>query len=321
MSRPKIASYWASACGGCDVALLDVHERLLDLAERVEIVFWPIALDTKYADVEALPDGAIDITLLNGAIQTSDHEAMAHLLRRKSKTLVACGSCAHIGGIPGLANLFNREQIFQTVYRDVPSVERSNGHGVVPLTRTETAVGELELPELHNTVRTLSQVVEVDYSLPGCPPPEERVWQALQAALDGALPPRGAVLGATDQTQCEDCPREKRELRVSSFRRIATEQPEPERCLLEQGFLCLGPATRGGCGALCQRSGVGCRGCFGPPPGVLDQGAKALGAVASVLECDNEARAAELVGQIPDPVRSFARFSIPSSLLRRRSLP
>src|SRR3974377_1740869 len=144
MAKLKLASYWAAACGGCDVAILDVHEKILDIAAAADIVFWPIATDFKYSDVEAMPDGHIDVTLFHGAVRNSENEHLARRLRAKSKTLVAFGSCAHLGGIPGLANLFTREDIFQRVYKDSPSTV--NGNGTVPLPETKVPEGELELP-------------------------------------------------------------------------------------------------------------------------------------------------------------------------------
>src|SRR5512136_1349477 len=91
----KMAIYWGAACGGCCVSVLDVHEKLFTVVAAADLVFWPIALDTKYKDVEAMPDGSIDITLFNGAVRNSENEHIALLLRKKSKLLVAYGSCAH----------------------------------------------------------------------------------------------------------------------------------------------------------------------------------------------------------------------------------
>lgn len=317
MTKIKLAAYWASACGGCDVSLLDLHEKIVDLAAVADIVFWPIATDFKYADVEAMPDGYIDVTLFNGAVRNTENEHLAHLLRRKSKTLVAFGSCAHLGGVPGLGNLFNREQIFNAVYRDSPSLEATS---VLPQTVTQVPEGELVLPEFYNTVRKLDQVVDVDYYVPGCPPNPNRIWEVVGAIATGKLPARGSVVGASEMTLCDECTRKKSEKKIASFKRLATAQPDPEVCLLEQGFVCMGVATRAGCEHRCQKSNTGCRGCYGPPPGVYDQGLKALCAISSVLDADTEAKAAELVGELPDPVRYFNRFSIPASPMVRRSL-
>ena len=115
-SKLKIAFYWAASCGGCEIAVLDLNEKILDVVQLADIVFWPVAMDIKYKDVEALPDKHIDITFFNGSIRNSEQEHMAKVLRQKSKTLVAFGSCAHEGSVPGLANLNDKAEIFEQVY-------------------------------------------------------------------------------------------------------------------------------------------------------------------------------------------------------------
>ncbi len=316
MAKLKLASYWAAACGGCDVAILDIHEKILDLAAAADIVFWPIATDFKYADVEAMPDRHIDVTLFHGAVRNTENEHLAKLLRAKSKVLVAFGSCAHIGGIPGLANLFTREEIFKRVYQESQSTV--NPEKVEPQPKLTVPEGELTIPEMYDTVKTLNQVVDVDYYVPGCPPTPKQIWNVVQVIVSGQLPPKGSVVGASEKTQCDECTRKKQEKKIARFKRIATAQPDPESCFLEQGFLCMGPVTRGGCDTRCQLSGVGCRGCYGPPPGVLDQGAKALSAIASVIEAKDEAEVQKIIDEVPDPLRSFNRFGIPASLITRK---
>ncbi|MCP4255920.1 MAG: oxidoreductase, partial [Planctomycetes bacterium] len=103
MSKPKLAINWAASCGGCDMAILELQEKILNVTEAFDIVFWPAAMDIKHKDVEAMEDKSIDVCLFNGSIRSSENEHMAKLLRRKSKVLVAFGSCAHEGCIPGLA--------------------------------------------------------------------------------------------------------------------------------------------------------------------------------------------------------------------------
>src|SRR3972149_345530 len=126
---------------------------------------------------------------------------MAHLLRRKSRYLFRFGSCPHLGGIPGLATLWDRESIFQYVYHQAPTVE--TGDGVTPQERVALPEGELELPAFWDTVRTLDQVVDVDYYIPGCPPTPKLIAGALNALLAGALPPRGSVLASARALCCE----------------------------------------------------------------------------------------------------------------------
>ena len=120
-AKPKLAFYWCASCGGCDEAVVDLSEDILGVLEAVDILFWPCAMDFKTADIEAMPDGSILATLLNGAIRSSEQGEMARLLRRKSQFLIAFGACAHLGGIPSLANQFSRQQMLRYVYEESPS--------------------------------------------------------------------------------------------------------------------------------------------------------------------------------------------------------
>jgi len=174
MAKPKVALYWAASCGGCEIAVLDIGDKLLDLIAAVDIVFWPVAIDIKYKDVEAMEDGEIDLCLFNGAIRTSENEYMAHLLRKKSKLLVAYGSCAYEGCIPGLANTKTRKEILERAYIECEST--NNPDRVFPQTSLKVDEGELTLPEFYDTVMTLDQVVDVDYYVPGCPPVADQRW-------------------------------------------------------------------------------------------------------------------------------------------------
>ena len=185
--KGKLALYWAASCGGCEIAVLAINEKILDVAALFDIVFWPVAVDAKVRDVEKMPDKSIDVCLFNGGIRTSEQEYMAQLLRRKSKVLVAFGSCASEGCIPGLANATSRRKIFDTVYHETPSTE--NPERIEPQTKTAVPEGTLHLPVFYETLRTLEQTVPVDYSLPGCPPEAERIWEAILAIVENRLPP------------------------------------------------------------------------------------------------------------------------------------
>ena len=169
MAKPKLAIYWAAACGGCDIAILDTNEKILDIANLCDIVLWPIAADFKYHHIEEMKDNSIDLCLWNGAIRNSEQEHLAKLLRAKSKVLVAFGACAILGGIPALANFTTRDEILQRAYVEAES--NANDAKTLPQTKTTVKEGELDLPELFDTVQTLAQVVEVEYFVPGCPHP------------------------------------------------------------------------------------------------------------------------------------------------------
>jgi F420-non-reducing hydrogenase small subunit len=318
--KPKVAFYWCASCGGCEEAVVDLAEGVLDVAAAVDIAFWPVALDFKRRDVEAMSDGALLAAFVNGAIRTTEQEEMAHLLRQKSKILVAFGSCAQLGGIPGLANLSSREGIFQTVYKDAPSAV--NPEGTLPKSLHREDGNCVTLPGFFETVRALDQVVEVDYYIPGCPPTPKIIQQAVQALLSGKAPEKGSVL-APDRALCEECPRKDtrpEKLTLTGFKRPQEVLIDQEKCLLAQGVVCLGPATRGGCEALCPRGNMPCTGCFGPTSRVRDFGAKALSATASIIDSNDEKQIAQILNTLPDPVGMFYRYSLPASLLRRKKL-
>ncbi len=314
----KLALYWAASCGGCEIAVVELNEKILDLDAAADILFWPAAVDTKYDDVRRMPDGYIDVCLFNGAVRTSEQEEIAHLLRCKSKVMVAFGSCAAEGCIPGLANLYSRDGIFERAYLTTPTTD--NPEKILPQTRTPVPEGELVLPEFYNTVLTLDDVVPVEYYVPGCPPQPHQIWSVIEAIINGNLPPPPAVVGAGDKTCCDECTRKKGEKKVKRFYRPFEIIPDPEVCLLEQGLLCMGPATRSGCGhgkALCVEANMPCRGCYGPAPHILDQGAKMLSAIASVIDSNDPEEIARIIETIPDPAGTFYRFSLSKSLLRR----
>ena len=314
----KMAVYWGAACGGCCVSVLDVHESLFDVVANADLVFWPIALDTKYADVEAMEDGFIDLTLFNGAIRNSENEHMARLLRQKSKILIAYGSCAHMGGIPGLANFSNREQIFNRVYRDSETTENEND--IRPEISYKVDEGELKLPRFYNDVQTLADIVDVDYFMPGCPPQTERLIEVFMAVVEGKeLPPNGSVIGAWDKSQCDECERSKSDNKlVKEFKRPWEIEDDGVTCFLEQGVLCMGPATRGGCGYRCIKGNAPCRGCYGPPEGVTDPGAKMMSAIGTMIDSNDPEEISRIVDSIDDPAGTFYRFSLPFALLRRK---
>jgi len=319
MAKPKFAVYWAASCGGCEIAFLDIRERILDFDAAADLIFCPCLMDTKYKDIEAMPDGSIDVTLFNGGIRNEENLHIAKLLRQKSKVLVAFGSCATEGCIPGLANLTTKEDILDYVYRRSPSV--APGNQVLPQLSTETPSGTLTLPDMFETLRTLGQVVDVDYRMPGCPPVADQIWAVAEAALTGNLPPKGSLVGVNPKTVCDECKRTKEEKKIKAFRRPHLVDPrdiDPEKCLLEQGIICNGPAIHAGCGALCPQVNMGCRGCYGPADGIHDVGAKLAGAIASVIDSDDPAEIDRIVKEILDPVGTFYRFSLAGSIVGRR---
>ena len=331
----KIAIYWTAGCGGCDVSILDTNERVLTIAQFADIVMWPVATDGKEKDIEALDDGAITVSLINGAIRNSENEHMAKLLRKKSVLVVAYGTCAMFGGSPALANLVpgGASEILDYVYTKTPSSaafqERYHKDAaVVPKTVIEVPEGTLTLPVVYDTVKTLDQVIDVDYYIPGCPPQQESISHLLKAVVDFvyngvALPPKGAEIGVTEKCLCDECPRTKEYARITKIYEPYQVNVDPEKCLMDQGILCLGPATVGGCNAKCTKVGQPCRGCYGPTRLVQEHGASALTAIASlfpVLDDDptcDEQQIIEIMKTIKDPLGYFYAYTVGKSLIQR----
>ncbi len=321
----KVALHWLASCGGCDVAVVDVDEKILDVVELMDIYFWPVALDGKYSDVKMMPDKFLDIAMINGGVRTTEQEAHAKLFREKAKVVVAFGSCACTGGIPGLANCTTKEEILQTAYHDTISTVNEAGTRPQPVWVDDVSGETLTLPTLYEEVKPLDQVIDVDYYLPGCPPPVERILDlvgiAANFAKTGELPPKGAVV-ASAKTLCDECERDKEDKTLGEIKRVHEIRPDTEKCLLAQGIICMGPATRGGCGAPCIDANMPCRGCQGTPPNVDDQGLKMISALASVLGVHDEAdqtreKAQALIDQVADPLGTFYRFGLPVGILNQ----
>ena len=316
----QLAFYWAASCGGCEIAVLDIDEKILDVIGIADILFWPVAMDFKYKDVEAMKDNQIDVCFFNGAIRTEEQEHIAKLLRKKSKYMVAFGACAVGGGIPGLANIANRKEVFEVAYLDNPSTD--NPKKTIPKTSVKVKEGTLTLPEFYDTVKTLDQTVDVDYYLPGCPPTPDQIMTAVGAIAENKLPPKGSIIGPM-KSVCDECRFEKTEKKIKQIKRVYEVDKIEEKCLLEQGIICLGPATRGGCDARCLDANMPCTGCGGPTPNSLDQGAKMMSALASILGIEGEEKMSEeevekLINQVVDPIGTFYKYYLPAALINRK---
>jgi F420-non-reducing hydrogenase small subunit len=315
--KPKFAMYWAASCGGCEIAVLNIHEKILDVDANFEVVFWPVAMDAKYKDLEAMPDESITLTLFNGGMRNSENEELAHLLRKKSKILVAFGSCACEGCLPGLANLSPVSEIIDTAFN---TISTENPQNLRPQTEWMAPEGELHIPALNPLLKTLDQVVPVDYYMPGCPPESHQIEAVIGLVIQvlkgqAELPAAGTVIGASGSTVCDECKRTRSEKQIRQFHRIHEIVVDPEVCLLEQGVLCNGIATRSGCMALCPQAGAPCVGCYGPAEGVVDYGARLITAVASVIDSNDPQEIERILDGIPDPAGMFYRFNLPGSIL------
>jgi len=322
-----IALKRGASCVGCDIAIVNFNEELFTLLSIADVVFAPTLLDVKYEDIKKMPDKSITIGFYHGAVRNSDNEEMARVMRDKCQILIAYGACAHMGGIPGLANVTTKKAILEKVYKT--TFTTINPDGNVPLEKFKDKDGhELTLPFFFEDVMALDDVVDVDYYVPACPPTHDMNMTILNVVKDFVekgtpLPPKGTVI-ASEKTLCDECERQREpQMSVDRFVRIHEKEFDPDKCFMDQGLICLGPATRAGCGAVCTGVGMPCRGCMGPTAAVTEQGASMLSAIASVynvVENENELpeQAIEkLMSQIMDPLGCFYRFSLPKSQLGR----
>ncbi len=321
MNRIRMAFNWGASCGGCDVSILDVGRAILDLPQTVDVVYWPVALDYKRKDLEALDDKSIDIGVVNGAVRTSEQEEEARIFRAKCRYIVAYGSCACFGGIPGLGNQFGKDELLKRAYIEAPS--NTNEEEVTAQSASGLNGFSLTLPEFLPEVRSLEQVITVDYLVPGCPPSTTTIMELLGAV--------GAIAGgevvkrvlAADKSLCYECSRgkTKQAKKAEKLYRPHEILADGERCLLEQGVVCLGFATRGGCGARCVEVNMPCRGCYGWLPDMSDPGAEAMSALAAVAGDWEDylptQKIFDILEAVKDAVGTFYTFSLPSALLKR----
>ena len=318
MPNKKLAIFTATGCRACENAILDIHYQVSSLARCADIVFWPYVSGSEWSDLEKQED--IDVCFFAGAIRTAGDREAALKLREKSRMMVACGACAAFGGIPGLANI-NRS--------GTDNGQQSHEEG-------KQGKPELQLPPLEPRVSALSEIVKADYFVPGCPPPQNFLWAAIQslvcegrsparltfaasrlpeaisqAITAGILPPKGSIF-AGEKAVCATCSRVKEEKRFETYKRPCQDYEASGRCLLEQGLICQGITTRGGCGGLCTAMGQPCRGCFGKAENIFDPGAKMVSAISSTFDSEDPKEIAAIVDDFVDLLGTFYRYTLPT---------
>jgi F420-non-reducing hydrogenase small subunit len=319
----KVGFLLLGGCAGCEMAVVDLSEKLVDALEHLEVVFWaPTAADVKYTDLTKMDDGAIDVAFIDGMIRLDEHIHMAKTMRAKAKTLIAFGVCASLGGTAGLGSLHSKEELFQKAFKNTPTTDNPDGIYPQPSCLVDGKY-DLTLPAYEDKVRTLNQIVDVDYYIGGCPPHHSHVGAAIGALVSGQLPPKGswitngkAVCDVCDRNPAKDQSNTKHRTMVNRVLRTTEGTPDSDTCLLQQGYICFGPITQGDCGASCLNVNIPCRGCGGPIPGNEDYGAQAMTTIGSVLQ--NDQVTAELMSKYPNLAKFFYRYALPSGTLPKR---
>jgi F420-non-reducing hydrogenase small subunit len=266
---------------------------LADVLPKLDIKYWQAVADFKLSHLESYPDKSIALGLYEGMARTEEDIHLLKVMREKCQTLIAFGSCSCFGGIPGMANFSDIEECYDVKFRENKTV-------------TGGKVPEENLPPIAKVVKPNNMFVDFEIYLPGCPPTSKLILTALTAILEGKpieLPPHSV---------CHYCNREKKETPIEEVLRPYQGIADPDRCLLEQGYICMGSATWGLCEGQCVNKGATCRGCFGPPPPIMqDQGANTISMLGSYAPIEPE----KLKEQVKDPLGTFWRFSYPTSYL------
>jgi F420-non-reducing hydrogenase small subunit len=308
--KPRLAFIGLAGCGGCEASLLDLGRDLFVLADGVEIVYWPLALDHKKRRLEELAEGGLEAAWINGAIRTGEQEELARLLRRKARRIIAQGTCAALGGVAALATLWRKEDLLAGAWQETFLVKK--GRASEPGIKTEADEPIVPLPALTDRVRPLSEVIPVDYVVPGCPPPPSSNLRVFRSLLDGSFPP-DVPAAAEEKALCYYCPRKDSQPEKFRWPRLGRVQQkiwDPELCFLAAQIPCLGPATLGDCGSRCIRANMPCRGCFGPLETAGDQGARVMAFLASLLEPAPGEDLESLMDSVPDPVGLAYLYSL-----------
>jgi len=262
-----IAEEWLNSCSGCEIAILNIGDVLVDLLPQLEFVHIPVLIDKKYYGQTGenseldIPEAVVGI--VSGGVRNSEHLEVLKKMRQRCQILIALGTCATDGGIPALGNMYSLQEIKDFMYRESPTTVA----GPDPDYKT------YHIPEAFETVTALDEHVTVDIKIPGCPPHPDWIAAAVLALLDGKT-----ELNLPERSVCDTCPTIRKSKKCAGDLKRVLESAEfdPEkpvnemRCLLEQGFMCLGPVTRAGCSGMtgaaprCIATRIPCRGCYGP---------------------------------------------------------
>ncbi len=265
------AMEWLGSCSGCEIAILNIGEDLIPIiTEALDIVHAPVLMDHKYFGqcgegvTLTIPEAVVGI--VTGGVSNHEHLEVLEEMRAKCKVLIALGTCATHGGIPALMNGKDLEEGL----KDIFTTDSTDPGAELPT---------VEVPALLDRVYACDEKVKIDIQLPGCPPNPELIAEVIVSLVEGREPE------LPGKSVCDTCPT-KREgkgdvTKVKRFLTNAAYKPEESldqmRCLLEQGYLCMGPVTAAGCAKRgapsCISARVPCRGCFGP---VLKEGNQLL---------------------------------------------
>lgn len=317
LSKPTLAIVYGAICGGCDVTLVNLGESLIKILESYNILYWPIAIDSKKEVLEKV--SSIDVSIYMGTLTNSEEVELAKLIRSKSRVLIAYGTCAIYGGIPGLRALINTSQVLKDISSTINTITKK-----IKLPKA------FELPWILDKVKSLIDIVEPDIIVPGCPPSDSVNETLVNILLDyiSGIKPKGKIFIGEPNSLCSKCnrkPSEFSKISMPGIRRLHELKLIEDKCFLEQGILCMGPVTRAACDLPCIKNNLPCMGCNGPPLNVEDMGLEMVSTLSSILLVDKEKELLEEglskeLDKIIDLLGLFYRYTLPHSLLTKLKL-
>ncbi|MFP4171290.1 MAG: NADP oxidoreductase [Candidatus Hydrogenedentota bacterium] len=171
--KARIATIWLDGCSGCHMSFLDIDHRLLEIADRIDLVYGPLV------DQKEFPEN-VDVTIVEGAVTNEEDEHKIRLVRERSKLVVALGDCAVTGNVPSMRNSFSLDSLYSRAY--------------VENVAEQPAIPQEDVPPLLARTRPLHEVVSIDLYVPGCPPHPDHIFSVLGDLLDGRIPHLGTIV-------------------------------------------------------------------------------------------------------------------------------
>jgi F420-non-reducing hydrogenase small subunit len=294
MAKVKVAFEWLSGCSGCELSVVDLHEKLLAVLEQIEIVRLPILMDVK-----DYPKAKLGI--VTGALRTHHDIECAKKMRASCDAILAYGTCGVYGGPQGSGYAHAQSELSEAAYVKNP-------------TTSTHFVPDKGVPKLlEEGVLPLDSAIKVDLYLPGCPPHAYYVFEALRSVLDGKPPEFG------EHNVCYHCDRHMKHTEVAALRRVHQGTIEKETCFLSQGILCMGSATLDRCRGACPTRGMPCSGCTGPSEAiVLEPNRDIRTEIATRMAMMTKIPKAKIASEIEKQAKTYYAYAMASPVFREK---
>ena len=291
-AQARVSIDWLSGCSGCELGIVDLHEKLLTVLSEIELVRVPILMDTKeYVDA--------DVGIVTGSIRTDHDIHAAHEMRRSCKKIVAFGTCPVYGGPHSSAYPHSTEELLEGSFRKNPT--------------TVTVEPPSDVPQLLEGNRPLDSEIGVDLYIPGCPPHAAYIFDGLISLLRGTEPKIGR------HNVCFYCHRDMVKTDVAEIKRPHQGPFDPEICFLSQGCLCLGSVTLDRCMSPCMQVGVPCFACGGPSEAIcLEPQKDVRSEIATRMSHLTKIPYATIVREIESQAKTHFAYAMASPVFREK---